>query len=53
VTRARSSGSGSRAFYRLINAFERFEVPADGGDFRLMDRAVVDALLACPSATAS
>jgi glycosyltransferase involved in cell wall biosynthesis len=39
---------GSRAFYRLINAFERFEVPADGGDFRLMDRAVVDALLALP-----
>jgi hypothetical protein len=30
---------GSRAFYRLINAFERFEVPADAGDFRLMDRA--------------
>jgi glycosyltransferase involved in cell wall biosynthesis len=39
---------GSRAFYRLLNAFERFEVPADGGDFRLMDRAVVDALLALP-----
>lgn len=39
---------GTRAFYRLLNAFEGFEVPADGGDFRLMDRAVVDALLSLP-----
>ena len=39
---------GSRAFYRLLNAFEGFEVPPDGGDFRLMDRAVVDALLSLP-----
>ena len=39
---------GSRTFYRLLNAFERFKVPPDGGDFRLMDRAVVDALLALP-----
>ena len=36
------------AFYRLLNAFEGFEVPPDGGDFRLMDRAVVDALLSLP-----
>jgi glycosyltransferase involved in cell wall biosynthesis len=39
---------GARAFYRLLNAFERYKVPPDGGDFRLMDRAVVDALLALP-----
>jgi glycosyltransferase involved in cell wall biosynthesis len=39
---------GTRAFYRLLNAFEGFEVPPDGGDFRLMDRAVVDALLSLP-----
>jgi len=39
---------GARWFYRLINAADRFEVPAGAGDFRLMDRAVVDALLALP-----
>jgi polyisoprenyl-phosphate glycosyltransferase len=39
---------GSRAFYRLLNARSRFEVPPDAGDFRLMDRTVVDALLALP-----
>ena len=39
---------GARLFYRLINAGERFPVPPDAGDFRLMDRAVVDALLALP-----
>lgn len=39
---------GSRAFYTLVNAADRFEVPAGAGDFRLMDRRVVDALLALP-----
>jgi glycosyltransferase involved in cell wall biosynthesis len=39
---------GTRAFYRLINAKSRFHVPPDAGDFRLMDRTVVDALLALP-----
>jgi len=39
---------GTNAFYRLINAKSRFQVPPDAGDFRLMDRAVVDALLALP-----
>lgn len=39
---------GARAFYRLLNTQGRFEVPAGAGDFRLMDRAVVDALLALP-----
>jgi glycosyltransferase involved in cell wall biosynthesis len=39
---------GTRAFYRLINAKSRFHVPPDAGDFRLMDRNVVDALLAMP-----
>mgnify|MGYP003351347992 CR=1 FL=1 len=39
---------GTRAFYRLINAKSRFHVPPDAGDFRLMDRSVVDALLAMP-----
>jgi len=40
--------AGTRLFYRLINLGDRFPVPADAGDFRLMDRAVVDALLALP-----
>ncbi len=39
---------GARWFYALINANGRFEVPADAGDFRLMDRQVVDALLSLP-----
>lgn len=39
---------GSRGFYALVNAADRFEVPAGAGDFRLMDRRVVDALLALP-----
>ena len=39
---------GTRWFYALVNAADRFEVPAGAGDFRLMDRKVVDALLALP-----
>ena len=39
---------GTRWFYTLINAADRFTVPPDAGDFRLMDRAAVDALLALP-----
>ncbi len=39
---------GTRWFYSLVNAADRFEVPAGAGDFRLMDRRVVDALLALP-----
>jgi glycosyltransferase involved in cell wall biosynthesis len=38
---------GAAWFYRLVNA-SRFKVPPAAGDFRLMDRAVVDALLALP-----
>ncbi|CAN7668518.1 glycosyltransferase family 2 protein [Variovorax paradoxus] len=39
---------GSRIFYRLLNASDRFAVPQDAGDFRLMDRRVVDALTSLP-----
>lgn len=39
---------GARWFYRLMNAADRFEVPPGGGDFRLLDRVAVDALLAMP-----
>ncbi len=35
----------ARAFYRLINRLSEVPIPLDTGDFRLMDRAVIDALL--------
>lgn len=38
----------SGAFYRLLNRLSEVPVPLDTGDFRLMDRKVVDALLAMP-----
>lgn len=34
-----------RLFYWLINFRQRFEVPENAGDFRVMNRAAVDALL--------
>lgn len=40
--------AGTRWFYRLLNSADRFEVPANAGDFRLMDRKVVQAILALP-----
>lgn len=42
---------GARLFYKLVNASQRFELPEDAGDFRLMDRRVVDALLSLPERT--
>ncbi|MDM0038963.1 glycosyltransferase family 2 protein [Variovorax sp. J22G21] len=36
---------GSSLFYRLLDTSDRFAVPKDAGDFRLMDRKVVDALM--------
>jgi glycosyltransferase involved in cell wall biosynthesis len=39
---------GSRWFYRLVNAGGHFHVPPHAGDFRLMDRTALDALLALP-----
>jgi len=38
-------------FYKLINRGARFELPAHAGDFRLIDRKVVDTLLALPERT--
>lgn len=38
----------AKAFYRAINKMSDTPIPLDTGDFRLMDRAVVDALLAMP-----
>ena len=38
----------AKAFYRLINRLSEIEIPLDVGDFRLLDRKVVDTLLAMP-----
>ena len=35
-------------FYKLINWGNRVQIPPNAGDFRLMDRSVVDALLQLP-----
>jgi glycosyltransferase involved in cell wall biosynthesis len=37
-----------RLFYRMINLGGGFPIPEDAGDFRLMDRAVLQALRALP-----
>ena len=39
---------GSRLFYRMMSASSHIEIPRDAGDFRLMNRKVVDALCALP-----
>ncbi len=38
----------AKIFYRLINLLSETKMPLDTGDFRLMDRKVVDVLLAMP-----
>ena len=38
----------AKYFYRLLNRLSETEIPLDVGDFRLMDRTVVDALIAMP-----
>ena len=38
----------AKAFYRLIGRLSDTAIPVDTGDFRLMDRRVVDALLSMP-----
>jgi len=39
---------GTSLFYRLVNHNAAVPIPVDAGDFRLMDRRVVDALKALP-----
>ena len=39
---------GTRIFYRIVNAGSAVPIPANAGDFRLLDRAVVDALKSLP-----
>lgn len=43
--------AGARAFYRLLGGARGVRIPPDAGDFRLMDRRVVDALVALPERT--
>ena len=40
--------AGTHLFYRLLNRFDKVKVPEGAGDFRLLDRSAVDALLALP-----
>jgi polyisoprenyl-phosphate glycosyltransferase len=35
-------------FYRFVNRLSEIDIPLDAGDFRLLDRRVVEALLAMP-----
>ncbi|WP_367846638.1 glycosyltransferase family 2 protein [Rhodoferax sp. WC2427] len=39
---------GTWLFYRLVNTNRMVQIPVDAGDFRLMDRRVVDALKSLP-----
>jgi len=50
VRRSRDDQSGLQIrltswFYKLVNLGNRVKIPANAGDFRLMDRKVVDALI--------
>jgi polyisoprenyl-phosphate glycosyltransferase len=38
----------AQIFYRLINKLSDIEIPLDAGDFRLLDRRAVDAMLEMP-----
>jgi dolichol-phosphate mannosyltransferase len=38
----------ARAFYRILNRITDIPIPLDAGDFRLMDRRVIEALRAMP-----
>lgn len=48
---SRLKRAASRAFYRFIAGDERVQIPRDGGDFRLVDRKVIDVLKALPERT--
>ncbi|MEA5088425.1 glycosyltransferase family 2 protein [Solidesulfovibrio sp.] len=39
---------GYKAFYRILQKISYLHIPLDAGEFSLMDRVVVDSVLACP-----
>jgi glycosyltransferase involved in cell wall biosynthesis len=41
----------ARLFYRLLKRITRFEIPIDTGDFRLIDRKVIEALKDMPESS--
>lgn len=41
----------ARFFYRLIGFMAQVQIPANAGDFRLLDRAVIDAMNCCEERT--
>lgn len=43
--------ASARLFYWVVNRRSRFPMPRNAGDFRLLDRRVVDTLLALPERT--
>jgi glycosyltransferase involved in cell wall biosynthesis len=43
-----SKRATAHLFYRLLSLFSEVEIPRDTGDFRLMNRKVVDALIRMP-----
>ncbi len=45
---SRLKGTTGRLFYRFFNTLTREKIPVDAGDFRLMDRKVVEALRDLP-----
>jgi glycosyltransferase involved in cell wall biosynthesis len=47
-TESRFKRTGANAFYGLLNWLSSVDIPPDAGDFRLLDRKVVDALRAMP-----
>lgn len=53
IRRSRDGESGfklwtAKAFYRVINSLSDVDIPLDAGDFRLIDRVVVDVFLGMP-----
>jgi dolichol-phosphate mannosyltransferase len=38
---------GYKVFYRILQKFASFDIPLDAGEFSLMDRKVMDVILAC------
>lgn len=40
--------ASAKSFYRILNSISEVDIPLDTGDFRLLDREVVDAFLRMP-----